>query len=46
VCDETVRAAGFNVEGPAHVFVGEPVEVTVFPMRIVRRRIRRSRRQS
>jgi uncharacterized protein YqjF (DUF2071 family) len=46
VCDETVRAAGFNVEGPAHVFVGEPVEVTVFPMRIVRRRTRRSRRQS
>jgi len=32
---DTVDRAGFRVDGDPHVFVGEPVNVTVYPMRTV-----------
>lgn len=35
--DETVQRAGFHVAGDPHVFVGEPVEVSVFAMTVVDR---------
>ncbi|MEI6709998.1 MAG: DUF2071 domain-containing protein [Actinomycetota bacterium] len=33
----TLEAAGFNVSGKPHVFAGEAVEVSIHPMKIVRR---------
>ncbi len=35
---DTVDRAGFRVDGDPHVFVGEPVNVTVYPMRTVGKR--------
>ncbi len=36
VVTETVRAAGFEVQGEAHVLSGEPVDVTVYRLKRVR----------
>jgi hypothetical protein len=38
VVTDIVLRAGFTVSGEPHLFVGDPVEVSVHPMRIARRR--------
>ena len=37
VVTETVAAAGFVLEGAPHILVGEPVDVTIYPLRRVER---------